>query len=241
MYDLTLRFLPWFVTFDPRLQAEIREGLSSLVATDAEWGVLLAFSSFFRLLSCWTATGSERERRQGADEARRAVMAESKQITSHSALSFALLDAGDAQGALAEAEVALSLGGKLMLTGFVLALAGDWERGTAIIRAHLAVLKRYPGCIHHAFVLDAYRRGDYAAALAEAEAIATPNLAWDPLDRAVCLARLGRIEEARAAGRELCAILPAIDRDPRVFVARMTADEALIDDLVEALRLAGIG
>lgn len=240
-YELTLRFLPWSMTFDLQIQEEIKQACARVVPRDEERGVLFAFSSFVHLLSAWTASGSDRDRRLGADEARLAVMVEPLLANSHQAHALALLDAGDGRGARAAAEIALSLGGALMLTGMLLALAGEWERGTAVLRAHLAALKRHPGGAHHVFALDAYRRGDFATALAEAEAISAPNLAWDPLDRAVALARLGRIPEARAAGRALTALLPEIATVPRAFVARLTADEALIDDLVEALRLAGIG
>jgi TolB-like protein len=240
-YEVVLRFPRWIASFDPRLQAELRDACATIVPGDVDKGVLLALSSLIHLLSTWTAAGTAPDRRRGADQARRAVAAEPNLASSHQALAFALLDAGDGRGALAEAEIALGLGGPLMLTGLVIALAGDWERGVAIVRKHVESLKHYPGGIRHVFALDAYRRGDHAAALAEAEAIATPNLAWDPLDRAVALARLGRIPEARAAGRALTAILPDVARDPRAHVARTTADKALADDLVEALRLAGIG
>jgi hypothetical protein len=236
-YEVALRFPRWLGTFDPRLQAEIKQACATL----AEDTGLMAYSAFFHTLSTWTAGGDDHDRRLGAEQARRAVMVEPKQASSHQALAFALLDAGDGRGALAEADLALSLGGPLMLTGMVLALAGDWARGVSVLRAHLAGLKRYPGGIRHVFFLDAYRRGDHAAALAEAETIATPHLAWDPLDRAVALARVGRIVEACAAGRALTAILPGISRDPRAFAARMTADAGLVDDLVEALSLAGVG
>jgi hypothetical protein len=85
--------------------------------------------------------------------------------------------------------------------------------------------------------LDACRRGDYAAALIEGEAITPLHLAWSALDRAVALARLGRLADARVAACELAAIA----RDPRAVVSRLTADQALVDDLVEALALAGLG
>jgi hypothetical protein len=236
-YDVALRFPRWLATFDPRLQAELKHACERLPDDRG----LTAFSAFFHTLSTWTADGGELDRRLGVEQARRAVTVEPKQASSHQALAFALLDAGDGRGALAEADLALSLGGPLLLTGMVLALAGDWARGVSVLRAHLAGLKRYPGGARHVLFLDAYRRGDHATALAKAEAIATPRLAWDPLDRAVALARLGRLAEARAAGRALTAILPQISREPRAFAARLTADASLVDDLVEALSLAGVG
>ncbi|WP_437605735.1 hypothetical protein WMF20_32250 [Sorangium sp. So ce834] len=240
-YEVLLRFPRWLATFDGRLQAELADHCARFLERDPDDGVLLAYSSFLHVLSSWTAAGRDHDRCRSADHARRAVALEPKLANPHQVLAFVLLDAGDGPGAQAAAKVALKLGGPLMFTGFLLALSGDWERGTAILRKHRSLTKRYPGTVHHALALDACRRGDYAAALIEAEAITTPNLAWSALDRAVVLARLGRVADARAAGRDLAAILPEVARDPRAVVRRVTADQALVDDLVEALALAGLG
>lgn len=240
-YEAALRFPRWVHTFDRRMLAEIQEACARIVPTDADAGVLHALDSVTHLFSSWTVGRSADARQRGAELARRAVRMEPRWAVTRQALAFAHLDAGDGRGALSEAEAALQAGGPLMLTGLVMALAGEWERGTAVIRAHITALKRFPGALHHAFVLDAYRRRDYAAALVEADAIATPVLAWDPFGRTVALARLGRLAQARGAARELVAILPEIAGDPRSVVVRITADEALRESLLEGLRLAGIG
>ncbi|WP_437681996.1 hypothetical protein [Sorangium sp. So ce131] len=240
-YDVLLRFPRWLATFDPDLQAELADHCARFLHLDPDDGALLAYSAFFQVLSSWTAAGRDYDLRLAEGRARRAVALEPKLANAHQVLAFVLLEAGDGVGALAEAEIALRLGGPLMLTGFLLALVGEWERGTAILRKHQGWTKRYPGAVHHALALDACRRGDYAAALVEAEAIAPLHLAWGALDRAVALARLGRLAAARAAARELAAILPQVARDPRAVVRRMTADQALACDLVEALALAGLG
>ncbi|WP_437522128.1 hypothetical protein WME79_30725 [Sorangium sp. So ce726] len=240
-YEVLLCIPRWLVTFDRDLQAELADHCARFLECDPDDGVLLVYSSFFQVLSSWTAAGRDYDLRQAEDHARRAVALEPKLASAHQVLAFVLLDAGDGPGALAEAEIALRLGGPLMLTGFLLAVAGDWERGTFILRKHQGWTKRYPRAIHHALALDACRRGDYAAALIEAEAIAPRHLAWSALDRAVALTRLGRFVDARAAAGELAAILPAVARDPRAVVRRLTADQALVDDLVEALAIAGLG
>jgi hypothetical protein len=71
--------------------------------------------------------------------------------------------------------------------------------------------------------------------------VATPNLAWDPLDRAAALARLGRVAEARAAAGDLARVLPAFAADPRGHLARLVPDPALAEALLGALAVAGIG
>ncbi|WP_437791796.1 hypothetical protein [Sorangium sp. So ce693] len=240
-YEVLLRFPRWLATFDGGLQAELADHCARFLDRDPDDGVLLGYSALFHVLSSWTAAGRDHDLRRAADHARRAVALEPELTNARQVLAFVLLDAGDGPGALAEAEIALKLGGSLMFTGFLLALAGDWERGTAILRKHQGLAKRYPGAVHHALALDACRRGDYEAALVEAGAIGHPNLAWSALDSAVALARLGRLAEARVAGCQLAAVLPQVSRDPRAVVNRLTADQALVDDLVEALALAGLG
>jgi TolB-like protein len=240
-YDVTLRFPRWFATFDPRLSAELKSASARALEGDPEDWVLLAFCSMFYSLIAWTRDGTPRDRSTAADLARRAATVEPSYTAPHHALAFALLDAGDGRGALAEAETGLAIGGEPAASGLLIALAGDWDRGTSVLRDRIRRMPRHPGALHHALALDAYRRGDHAAALAEAQAIATPHVAWDPLDRAVALAGLGRLDEARAAAKELAAILPAILVDPRAVLARLTADQALQAQLLEGLGLAGIG
>jgi TolB-like protein len=239
-YEVALRFPRWLVTFDLQLEDEIRDACQHLLGEGEDQGVLLAALSLLHSFSLWTRHGASRERRTPLDLARLAVAAEPALVTARHALAWALLERGDGRGALAEAEAALGLGGAVILTGMVMALAGEWERGTALVRAHLAMLKHYPRSAHHVLALDAYRRGDYEAALAEAESIATPAIAFDPLDRALVLARLDRLPEARNAGRAFAAILPDDVRDPRGLAARLTTDQAVRDDIVQGLRLAGL-
>lgn len=241
VYEVALCFPRWFATFDPDLQVQVASALSSVPSSDADRGLLLAYSAFFHTLSTWTALGREEDRRTGMDLARRAVAAEPKLLAARQSLAYALLDAGEGRAALAEAEISLKLVGPLMLTGLIIACAGDWQRGADIVRGHIATLKRYPPGIHHVLCLEALRRGDAAAALAEAEAMGTPNIAWDAIDRAVALAHLGRLPEARVAARAVVAMLPGIARDPRAYAARMTTDPAMVDVLTRGLELAGLG
>lgn len=240
-YEVILRFPRWFVTFDPALQAEIEAGTARFLDEEPDHEVLLAFASLFHSLAPWTGAPGDLHRGLAMEHAQRAMRVAPHLTTSHQALGFAAVHLGDTRVALAEAEAALESGGPLILTGLIFALAGAWERGAEVIHSHIGLLKRYPGAIRHAFALGAYRRGDYAVALTEADAISTPNLAWGPLDRAVSLARLGRLDEAREAGRALVAIVPEAARDPRAFAARVTTDAALVEDLADALARLRLG
>jgi TolB-like protein len=241
VYDSVLRVTRWHATFDPGIQRELMASAARFIADAADSGLILAFAATVHLFSYWTALGTAEDLRLGAEFARRAAAVEPKLVGARQMMAFALLHLGDGPGAIAEAEAAVALGGPLMLLGMTIALAGAWARGIAMTRAHMAVLRNPPGPIHHVFSLDAYRRGDYATALAEAETIGTPHIAWHPLDRAVALARLGRLDEAREAGRALAKLLPEAARDPRAVVARLTADEELRASLVEGLHIAGLG
>jgi hypothetical protein len=192
------------------------------------------------VVSLWTATADPRAHALAVSLAQRAVTADPTVGGPYIALALVHLNAGNGARMREAAERAVAIGTLPGVAAWLLAVSGSWERGTALLRHHIGLGLRVPGWYHHALFLDAYRRDDHAAALEEAHLVATPNLAWDPLDRAAALARLGRIAEARAAAADLARILPAFAADPRGHLARLVPDPALAEALLGALALAGI-
>lgn len=143
-----------------------------------------------------------------------------------------------------EAEAALALnphsphfGGTI---GYLHILAGDYERGCLLLERSIAVTPHHPKWFHHGLYACHFARADYEAAYREVVSVGHPPGFWDPTLRAAALARLGRLEEARAAGRELLEIKPDVGRRMRGILALMSRDTALVEDLIGALRLAGL-
>ena len=115
--------------------------------------------------------------------------------------------------------------------GWAMALAGDAERGLAVMAKGQALNPRHPGWFHMAPCFDHLRRGELAAALEAAQAINMPALAWDPLLRASILGLLGRADEARAALGELLALDPEFPRHARRYLAGYIFQDELAEQV----------
>ena len=114
----------------------------------------------------------------------------------------------------------------------LLAFSGDWERGCGCLRAQLQTLDGCPGYFLYPLVLDAYRRGELDQALELLARIRPTALFWHPLLEAVCLWRLGRLEDACGALERLLAIRPDFSERGRYYVSCVLAEDALVDALL---------
>jgi adenylate cyclase len=92
----------------------------------------------------------------------------------------------------------------LATAGSLIAYAGDWEQGVALLRESLRLNPLHPGYMHTLLALDRLMVDDDAAALAESSLIHAPGGIWGPLLRAMALAGLGQQDQAR---REMDAVL----------------------------------
>lgn len=234
---VTLR--QWLTTFEQGDYAAGQRAAQSILLAQPEIAPLLGLLAISHSFARWTRWGDASTEQAAVELSGRALTADPRAPAGHIAAAFVHMAAGDGARMRYAADRARDTGHVPAIAGFLLAISGDWERGTAILRREMDIPRGVPGFYHHAFFLDAYRRGDYQDALAEAESMGTPELAWDPLDRAAALAKLGRVEEARAAAAELSSILPAFAVDPRGHVERLVPDPALALALLEGLSIAG--
>lgn len=120
----------------------------------------------------------------------------------------------------------------LYTSGVLLARAGDWGRGIAMIRESNHLNPYHPGFQHVFLGIDRLLADDHAGALAEASLIHHPDELWGPLLRCLALAGLGYEE---SAGHELDAALaiePRLLDDEALYVTdelRDAPDEARAD------------
>lgn len=124
--------------------------------------------------------------------------------------------------------------------GMRLALSGEWERSTAMIRS---VLQRDPGraAFHWSVLaLDAFRRGSYKEALQDLDR-ADGNEVWtSDAIRTAALGKLGRLEEAKIAGERLLDARPGLfGQLDREFGKRNLSFE-LRRELLDGWRRAGL-
>ena len=120
----------------------------------------------------------------------------------------------------------------LAAAGSLIAYAGDWDQGVALLRESLRLNPLHPGYMHTLLAQDRLMVDDDAAALAESNLIHAPGGIWGPLLRAMALDGLGHRDQARREMGAVLAIEPTFLDDP---VATFTRHAALTDDQVGAL------
>jgi adenylate cyclase len=126
--------------------------------------------------------------------------------------------------------------------GWRTARAGDWERGIALVRQSIDRSIKAPWGYHMAIALDHYRRGDYQAALVEAEPIEGADIATAAVVLAAIHGQLGNKDEARRALDRARALDPTSVQDPRGWLRRaIELPEDLIEQLMAGLVKAGWG
>jgi hypothetical protein len=86
-------------------------------------------------------------------------------------------------------------------------------------------------------------RGDHAAALVEASVLPVDGgYVWGPLYRAMALAGLGHLDQARVELDRAARMRPEVTEDPRAyFGGRMRCTDEELDHLVHLVELASTG
>jgi TolB-like protein/tetratricopeptide (TPR) repeat protein len=123
--------------------------------------------------------------------------------------------------------------------GFLIAYAGDWERGCALAERARQLNPHHPGWYWFPSFFDAYRKSDYRGALGFALKINMPGFWRTNLALATAYGQLGEREAAGNAVRELLALKP----DFAVIVREECGkwwDPELVEQLIDGLRKAGL-
>ena len=124
--------------------------------------------------------------------------------------------------------------------GFMIAYAGDWERGCALARHSITRLNpHHPTWYWFPCCFDAYRKGNYHAALEIAQKINMPGFWRTQVALAVAYGQLGDEAAAGNAVRELLVIKPDFAVAARREL-RKWWDAELTERLLDGLRKAGL-
>lgn len=190
------------------------------------------------------ATGRRSPLALAAEAARRAIALDQHDVRAWQALMLASYLSSDVAEGKAAGERALALNpNDLELIGefgMRLAMAGDWARGTAMIRS---VVDRDPaGSRFHLTILavDALRQGRNEEALALLDRSQTAEVPTTAMLRAAALGHLGRIEEARLAGEIGLRALPALFERLDAEFAKRNFQPDVRRVLVDGWRRAGL-
>jgi tetratricopeptide (TPR) repeat protein len=244
-YAAVLRSYRFFLNREPADFAPALAALQRVVRDEPECA--LAWAQLSRLLianHAFEITPPPSSLEGAIDCALRAVQLDPASQRARVALAAAFLMKDEFAASRAEAEKALALSpGSLVYVewiGWLLAFLGEWERGTAMIRASIV---RNPNCIPvavHALWADHLRRGEVGQAHQVALQLPDVSFFWRPLMRACCLGHLGRVDEARLEVAELLRRKPDFVSRGRILIERYIKLPELFDRVVDGLAKAGL-
>ncbi len=176
--------------------------------------------------------------------ARRAVESSPSNNLAHYALASTLFFQKDFLAFRSAAERAIELNrmdaSVAAYIGNLIAYAGDWERGCAVVESAMQLNPQHPGWYYFANFNDAYRRRDYRGALGFALKINLPGNSYTHAVIAAAYGQLGMGEEARKALQELLAIRPDFAKTAREEFGRWFQDLAFVEHQIDGLRKAGL-
>jgi adenylate cyclase len=176
--------------------------------------------------------------------ANQSVLLEPASARTRCLMATALLVKGELASARHELELALRHNSESLayreVIGWLLALAGDWDQGVALMRDALERNPYCQPCVSHGLWADAMRRRDFATAYAAALEYREPNFFWRELMLTSCLGHLGRAEEAMASAAELQRCKPQFAFRGRRLIAHYIKSDELRATIVEGLRKAGV-
>jgi len=165
----------------------------------------------------------------------------------YDALAAALFFRKEFQASRNAAERAIVLnpmdGGVIAKMGILIALAGDWEHGCALVEEALRLNPHSPGWVWLGPFFNAYRKGDYRDSLDIALKMDLPGYF---LAEAVLAAAYGQLGEQEAAGkalRQLLASRPEISREParaRSEFGKWFGPGEILELFLDGLRKAGL-
>jgi serine/threonine-protein kinase len=175
--------------------------------------------------------------------AQRAVASAPSSHFAHSALASVLFFHKNFPAFRPAAERALALNrmdsSTAAILGTMIAYAGDWEYGVAVVERAKQLNPHHPGWYHYLAVYDAYRRHNYRSALANALKVNMPGYYWPHATLAAVYGQLGEEQRARAALRELHALLPNFGAMAREEYGKWN-DAEFTEHLLDGLRKAGL-
>jgi tetratricopeptide (TPR) repeat protein len=128
----------------------------------------------------------------------------------------------------------------LDVIGWLMSLAGEWERGLKYIKKAMQLNPYYRPWVHHALCFNWFRVGNYEKAYRETLNFKMPECHWDPLLKASACGHLGKIEEGQAYGRALLALKPDFAQHGRILIGRYVKFEDIVDRIIEGLNAVGI-
>lgn len=243
-HEAVLRAFGYWERMTPEEHAEVRDILEAAVAVAPDHSDCLAELA----LIYWHEYAFGYNLRpdpigRARAAAQRAVASAPTSHFAHCAFATALFFQKDYLAFRAAAERALALNrmdsSTAAILGNMIAYAGDWEYGLGIVERAMQLNPHHAGWYHYVAFCDAYRRRDYRGALTSALKVNMPAYHWPHVYLAAVYGQLGEQQRARAALRELHALVPNFGAMAREEFGKWL-DAELTEHLLDGLRKAGL-
>jgi adenylate cyclase len=243
-HEAVLRAFGYWERMTPKEHAEVRDILEAAVAIAPDHSDCLAELAFiyWHEYAFGYNLGPDPVGRARA-AAQRAVASAPTSHFAHCAFATTLFFQKDLPAFRAAAERALALNrmdsSTAAILGNMIAYAGDWKYGLGILERAMQLNPHHAGWYHYVAFCDAYRRRDYRGALASALKVNMPAYHWPHVYLAAVYGQLGEEQRARAALREVHALLPNFGAMAREEFGKWL-DAELTEHLLDGLRKAGL-
>ena len=243
-HEAVLRTFSYFERITPAEHATVRRILEKAVQDAPEhancWAMLCMI---YRAEFAQGFNARPDPLKRALAAARKAEDAAPLNALAHSAKAVTLFFLKEKPAFRVAAERAIALnpmdGSTTAYLGLLMAAAGDWDHGCAVVDAAMKLNPNHPGWFHLAAFANAYFKHDYQGALDAALRVNTPGYFHAHGAQAAALGQMGKIAEARKAAADLLVLRPDFATAARYEFGKWY-EPAQIEHIIGGLRKAGM-
>ena len=243
-YDAVLRYYHYVTVYTHEARRAARQALKHAVQIDPNYALTQSMLAVMYAQDHGFSDAEEGGLNQAISLAQRAVALDPQCQYARLVRAYTYFVQAQRDLFISETEQAISLNPNnahvIGVCGSRLVKVAEWERGLKLLEKAMRLNPHHPGWYREPFFFFHYCRGQYQEALAEARRLNTPELFWDPLDRAAALGQLNCREEAGVAVRQLLDLRPDFAVCGRELMRRWVFFDEHIDMLLEGLQKAGL-
>ena len=246
-YLWTVRFHDYYATHDPAQHVEVRRGLEGALTLDPDSSdacAALAATYLDEYRFHLNARTDFPALDRALETALRGVTCDPDNAMAYQFLALTYYHRHELVDFDIAARRAVELNpghpGVLADIGHYYALAGDWDRGLALIDRAIAISPVHPGWYHHVPAVKKLLDGDPEAALRELKTVPMQGFYWYHALLACVFAFADRRADAADAAQALLALVPDFAEKAQSECRIWTSSTEIIGTLLEGWRRAGI-
>ncbi|MDB4443980.1 hypothetical protein N9174_01400 [bacterium] len=244
-YEALLKFYKYEATFTSETLKDALVALEEAAVREPECSQVW---TFLGLLYCENYTMESIERQTPIEEviqfAEKGVRLNPSNQRARVVLAVARLLNNQLTEGLVEARNALVLNPNSLIfmdvIGHVLALLGDWDLGTGLIKKAIKLNPYHKPYVYHVLCADWLRKKEYERAYLETLSFRFPSVFWDPLLQASTLGHLGRTGEGSRFAEALLTIKPDFPDRGRTLIKHWVKSEELAQCIIDGLKKSGL-